>query len=52
MKTAHRRAHRRIWGLLALLLPGLLIAAFVLQQSRFDKRPAVQLVPPKEAPAQ
>ncbi|MFA9475065.1 MAG: hypothetical protein ACERJ2_10940 [Filomicrobium sp.] len=48
MKTPHRRAHRRIWSVLALLLPGLLIAAFVLQQSRLDKRPAVRIEPPKE----
>jgi len=47
MKTGHRRAHRVIWGLLVLVLPAVLITAFVLKQANFENRPAVQLEPPR-----
>lgn len=47
MKTPHRHAHRFIWILLAFAIPGMLVMAFVLQQTRFEKRPAVQIEPPR-----
>lgn len=44
-----RRAHGRIWGALALILPALLIAALVLRQNGPLERPAEQLEPPTAA---
>ncbi|MEO1503565.1 MAG: hypothetical protein AAFU68_04970 [Pseudomonadota bacterium] len=46
MKIAHRRAHRRIWTVLALLIPAMLASAFALKQD-FAAAPApVQIAPP------
>lgn len=47
MKTAHRRAHRLIWMGLFVAIPAMLIAAFILHQSRFEVRAPVQLEPPR-----
>jgi len=46
MLAAHRRAHRLIWPVLAVLLPAiLLVAAFVRVEGPLEA-PAVQLAPP------
>lgn len=49
MQLAHRRAHRRIWIGLSLLLPAILVLSLVLRQSGPDPAP-LRLAPP-EAPA-
>lgn len=49
MQIAHRRAHRRIWVALSLLLPGILLLSLALRQS--GPEPAPQRLAPPETPA-
>lgn len=49
MQIAHRRAHRRIWVGLSLLLPAILVLSLALRQPGPDPAP-VRLAPP-ETPA-
>jgi hypothetical protein len=46
MRRAHRRAHRRIWFLLAVLLPAALILALATRQNGPRDAPPVRLAPP------
>lgn len=47
MQRRHRLAHRRIWMVLAVLLPALLLGAMALRQSGPTEAAAVRLAPPK-----
>jgi hypothetical protein len=46
VRRRHRRAHRRIWIGLAVLLPLLLLGAMALRQNGPDETPPVRLAPP------
>ena len=46
MRRAHRRAHRRIWLGLAVLLPLLLLGAMALRQNGPTEAAPVRLAPP------
>ena len=43
MKRPHRRAHARIWRLLAFVLPIALVAALALRQEGPKERPSVEI---------
>jgi hypothetical protein len=43
MRAGHRRAHRWIWPLLALLLPAILALSFALRQDRLEDPPPQRL---------
>ena len=43
MQRRHRRAHARIWSVLAFLLPALLLVALVIRQVGPAEAPAVKL---------
>ncbi|MDX2288364.1 MAG: hypothetical protein NW217_06030 [Hyphomicrobiaceae bacterium] len=45
MMASHRRAHRRIWAVLALLLPAILISALLLRRDPSSGAAAVQIEP-------
>lgn len=47
MIASHRRAHRRIWALLAVLLPAIVVAALVLRRDPAAGAAAVELEPGK-----
>lgn len=46
MRLAHRRNHLRVWAVLAVLLPAILIVAAVARQNGPREAPAVRLAPP------
>ncbi|MGP1396262.1 MAG: hypothetical protein ACTS3R_12190 [Inquilinaceae bacterium] len=46
MRRPHRTAHARIWIVLAVALPAILIGAMIVRQGGPLERPAVQVVPP------
>lgn len=46
MRRGHRTAHARIWMVLAVALPAILIGAMILRQGGPLERPAVQIVSP------
>lgn len=46
MKPAHIRAHRRIWFVLAVLIPLGFVAAWIGKSAAPLDAPAVQLAPP------
>lgn len=46
MKVAHRRAHRRIWQILAIVMPLFLIWALALRPAGPLEAPAVRLDTP------
>lgn len=46
MQTRHRTAHARIWMLLAIILPLLLVYALISKQTLPIDRPAVQIEKP------
>lgn len=46
MKPALRRAHRRLWAVLAVLLPAILVVGLVARQDGPREAPAVRLAPP------
>ena len=46
MQRRHRSAHRRVWVLLSVLLPVLLLAALALQQNGPAEAPAIRLSEP------
>lgn len=49
MRMRHRRAHRRIWIAIALLLPGLFLGALMLRPGGpWEQAP--QLIAPPQAP--
>lgn len=48
MQLAHRRAHRRIWLGLSLLLPAILVLSLALRQPGPDPAP-LRLAPPEAA---
>nr|WP_316654746.1 hypothetical protein [uncultured Gellertiella sp.] len=50
MQVRHRRAHARIWTLLAVLLPVILLAAFASQPKLSPDAPAVLLESPALSP--
>ena len=50
MRMAHRRAHRRIWTLLALLLPVLFAGALMLRQGGPLEEAPRQIAPAGHAP--
>jgi hypothetical protein len=47
MRRAHRTAHRRIWALLAVLLPAVLMLSLVARRTGPLEFPSIQLAPPK-----
>lgn len=47
MIASHRRAHRRVWALFALLLPAILCAALLLHRDPQAGAAAVELEPGK-----
>jgi len=49
MQRRHRNAHARIWVILALALPAILIAAFAIRQVGPNEQPAVKIEPVAEA---
>ncbi len=46
MRSAHRRAHRLAWRVLALLLPAILLGGLLLGRGGPDDLAPVQLAPP------
>ena len=46
MRAPHRRAHRRIWSVLALLIPAIFLTAFALRQDPADAPAPERLEPP------
>ena len=46
MQRRHRSAHRRVWVLLSVLLPVLLLAALALRQNGPAEAPAIRLSEP------
>jgi hypothetical protein len=46
MRVRHRRAHRRIWGVLAVLLPLLFLGALMLRPGGPLEEPAQRLSAP------
>lgn len=51
MQRAHRAAHRRIWIVLAILIPAILIGAMLVRQANPENEPAVRLAPPSTGAA-
>ena len=49
MRMRHRRAHRRIWSAIALLLPGLFLAALMLRPGGPAEQTPQRLTAPKVA---
>jgi len=47
MRRRHRIAHRRIWQVLSVVLPVLLLGAMALRQSGPTEAATVRLVPPR-----
>lgn len=50
MRRPHRAAHSAIWAGLAIAIPGLIVAAFLLQQDYVERRAPERLSPPAEQP--
>lgn len=48
MRRAHRNNHARIWMVLVIVLPAILIAAMVLRQQGPTETPAVRIEAPAE----
>ncbi len=48
MQRPHRAAHARIWTVLVILLPVILIAAMAVRQTGPIERPARLLAPPPQ----
>ncbi|MCC6716493.1 MAG: hypothetical protein IT555_01285 [Acetobacteraceae bacterium] len=46
MRMRHRRAHRRIWAVLALVLPALFLAALMLRPGLPREEAPVRIAPP------
>ncbi|HEX3350283.1 MAG TPA: hypothetical protein VHS58_19510 [Acetobacteraceae bacterium] len=46
MRRRHRAVHRRVWPVLAVILPLLVIAAVVFRPAGPTQAPAVRLSPP------
>jgi len=51
MLRSHRRAHARIWSLLACLLPAIILLALLIRQNGPRETPPEQLSPPAAAPS-
>jgi hypothetical protein len=49
MQRSHRRAHARIWKVLAVLLPAIIVLALVVRQNGPTEAPPVMLSPPPAA---
>jgi len=49
MLRAHRRTHARIWRVLAILLPAVILVALVIRQNGPREAAPVQLAPPPAA---
>ena len=47
MRRRHRAAHARIWVVLAVVLPAVILGALVLRQGGAGERPAVLLRAPQ-----
>jgi hypothetical protein len=50
MRRRHRAAHRRIWFVLAVMLPILVLAGVALRPSGPEDAPPVRLAPPVKTP--
>ncbi len=50
MRRRHRTAHRRIWFVLAVVLPLLVLAGVALRPSGPDEARPVRLAPPAKTP--
>jgi hypothetical protein len=50
LKTRHRHAHRRIWVLLAFVLPAILAVALVLKPLGRAPEAPIELEPAKDKP--
>jgi hypothetical protein len=47
MRQRHRQAHRLIWTVFALLLPGILLVALAIRPSGPTETAPIQLAPPQ-----
>jgi len=47
MQRRHRIAHRRMWGVLLILLPLILLASLALRRTGPNEAAAIMLAPPK-----
>ncbi len=50
MQRLHRQAHARIWMVLALLLPAIIVLALVIRQNGPTEAPPVRLSAPQGSP--
>ena len=50
MQRPHRRAHARIWMVLAVLLPAIIVLALVMRRNGPTEAPPVRLSPPQGSP--
>ena len=46
MRRPHRSAHRSMWTVLAVVIPAILIGAFLARQTEPESKAAVQVAPP------
>jgi hypothetical protein len=51
MQRRHRRQHSRIWLVLALLLPAVLLAGLAVRTAQHADHPPLRLAPPALAPS-
>jgi hypothetical protein len=47
MRRGHRRAHRVIWLMLAVMLPAVLLAALAVRPTGPTEAPQIRLAPPE-----